>query len=163
MPEKSYWQLRQEQKYLAGEKKIDAYYKGLKRSFEQARRDIQSILFDFHMRYAEENQLTYAQAQRSLSKAEIGGLKEFISKVNKNMGKYNQELNNMSIRARITRYEALDKQIDALLQQLYSIDYQLQGEELLKDVYSDSYYQSWFNIDQYQGFHAEFAQINPRV
>lgn len=79
------------------------------------------------------------------------------------MGKYNQELNNMSIKARITRYQALEKQIDAILQQLYAVDYQYKGEEILKEVYSDSYYQTWFNIDQYHGFHQSFAQISAKT
>ena len=157
----SYWERRQEQKYLAGEKKINDYYKELEKSFEQAKREIQVVINDFYIRYARENQLSYAEAQRALSKTEIGDLKSFINKVNANMGKYDLELNNMSIKARITRYEALQKQIDALLQQLYSVDYQYDGEELLKDVYSDSYYRTWFNIDQYHGFHQEFAQVNP--
>ncbi|MHB8063521.1 MAG: minor capsid protein [Ruminiclostridium sp.] len=156
----SYWEKRQEQKYLAGEKKINDYYKGLEKSFEQAKKEIQIIINDFYMRYARENELTYVQAQRALNTAEIGDLKSFISKVNANMGEYNLELNNMSIKARITRYEALQKQIDATLQQLYSVEYQHKGEDLLKDVYLDSYYRTWFNIDQYKGFHAEFAQVS---
>lgn len=157
----SYWEKRQEQKYLAGEKKINDYYKELGTSFKQAKREIQIVINDFYMRYARENQLTYLEAQRALNKAEIGDLKSFINKVNVNMGKYNLELNNMSIKARITRYEALQKQIDALLQQLYSVDYQYKGEGVLKDVYSDSYYRTWYNIDVYNGFHSEFAQVNP--
>ncbi|HBI73624.1 MAG TPA: phage head morphogenesis protein [Lachnospiraceae bacterium] len=160
---KKYWQKRQEQKYLAGEKKIDDYYRGLKQSFEQSKKKIQDIINNFYWRYAEENQLSFASAQLKLSKTEIGDLQAFIAKAYENMGKYNQELNNMSIRARVTRYEALLKQIDAQLQQLYAIEYQFKGEELLKEVYSDSYYQNWFNIDQYHGFHQEFAQINAQT
>ncbi|HBB29327.1 MAG TPA: head morphogenesis protein, partial [Clostridiales bacterium] len=79
------------------------------------------------------------------------------------MNKYNQELNNASIKARITRYQALEKQIDAILQQLYAIEYQVKGEEMLKSVYSDSYYKTWFNVDVYNGFHAEFAQVNAKT
>lgn len=159
----SYWESRQEQKYLAGEKKIKKYYTELEKAFEQAKKEIQNVINNFYIRYARENKITYSEAQKNLSKAEIGELKKFIALVNENMGKYNQELNNMSIRARITRYQALEKQIDAILQQLYSIDYQYQGEELLKEVYSDSYYQTWFNVDQYHGFHQEFAQVNAQT
>lgn len=160
---KSYWEKRQEQKYLSGEKKVNEYYTGLKKSFEQAKREIQSVITNFYWRYAEENGLTYASAQLKLSKSEIGELQDYIDKVYENMGKYDQDLNNMSIRSRITRYEALEKQIDATLQQLYAIEYQHKGEELLKEVYSDSYYQTWFNIDQYNGFHQEFAQISAQT
>jgi SPP1 gp7 family putative phage head morphogenesis protein len=159
-PNKPYWQDRQEKKYLAGEKKIDQYYKDLEKSFEQAKREMQSVINDFYWRFAEENQLSFAGAQLKLSKTEIGDLQAFIDKAYENMGKYNLELNNMSIRARITRYEALQKQIDAQIQQLYAIEYQYKGEELLKEVHSDSYYRTWFNIDQYHGFHQEFAQIS---
>ena len=158
---KSYWEKRQERKYLAGEKKINDYYRGLKKSFEQAKKEIQSVINDFYWRYAEENQLSFASAQISLNKMELGELKDFIKKAYENMGKYNLELNNMSIRARITRYQALEKQIDAILQQLYAIEYEYKGKDLLKKVYEDSYYRTWFNIDQYRGFHQEFAQINP--
>lgn len=160
---KPYWQDRQEKKYLAGEKKVNDYYRDLKKSFEQSKRDIQSKINDFYWRYAEENQLSFASAQLKLSQAEIGELQDFIDLAMDNMGKYNLELNNMSIRARITRYEALEKQIDAQLQQLYAIEYQHKGEELLKEVYSDTYYRTWFNIDQYHGFHQEFAQISAKT
>lgn len=160
---KPYWQDRQEKKYLAGEKKISQYYKDLEKSFEQAKREIQTVINNFYWRYAEENQLSFAAAQIKLSKSEIGELQDFIGKAKENIGKYNQELNNMSIRARITRYEALQKQIDAQLQQLYAIEYQYKGEETLKEVYSDSYYQTWHNIDQYHGFHQEFAQISAQT
>ncbi|MDF2486734.1 MAG: phage head morphosis protein family [Herbinix sp.] len=162
-PNKKYWEERQEKKYLSGEKKINSYYKELEKSFEQANREIQSVINNFYWRYAEENQLSYASAQLKLSKAEIGDLQDFIDKAYENMGKYNLELNNMSIRARITRYEALQKQIDATLQQLYAIDYEHQVGNTLKDVYSDSYYRTWFNIDQYHGFHQEFAQVSAKT
>lgn len=161
---KTYWAKRQEQKYLSGEKKINDYYIGLKKSFEQAKKEIEKVIYDFVMRYGVENESpSYATALRKLNKTEIGDLQAFIDKVNENMGKYNLELNNMSIRSRITRYQALEKQIDAQLQQLYAIEYQHKGEELLKDIYSDSYYQTWFNLDQYFGFHAEYAQINAKA
>ncbi len=160
---KSYWEKRQEQIYLAGEKKLNAYYKELQKAFEQAKKEIQSVINDFYMRYAKENKVSYAEAQKLLSKIEIGELQDFIDLVNKNMGKYNIKLNNMFIKARITRYQALEKQIDAILQQLYAIEYEYKGKELLKEVYEDSYYRTWFNIDQYHGFHQEFAQINART
>ncbi|NLC68199.1 MAG: minor capsid protein [Clostridiaceae bacterium] len=160
---KSYWEKRQELTFLAGEKKVKAYYKGLQKAFEQAKREIQGVISDFYVRYAIENKVTFAEAQKLLDKAEIGELKDFIAKVQEHMGEYNLELNNMSIKARITRYQALEKQVDALLQRLYAIEYQLKGEEALKEVYSDSYYRTWFNIDQYHGFHQGFAQVNPRT
>ena len=158
-----YWEKRQVQNYLANEKTINDYYTGLKKSFEQSKKEALSAINDFYWRYAEENQITFASAQRALSKAEIGDLQDFLDKVSENMGKYNQELNNMSIKARITRYQALLTQTDAILQQLYGIEYQSKGSEQLKDIYSDSYYQTWYNIDQYHDFHQEFAQVSAQT
>lgn len=160
---KSYWEKRQELTYLAGEKKVSAYYRGLQKAFEQAKKEIQSVINDFYMRYAKENKVTYAEAQKLLNKAEIGELQEFIDLVNESLGEYNLKLTNMSIKARITRYQALEKQIDAILQRLYALEYEYKGKELLKEIYTDAYYRTWFNIDQYHGFHQEFAQINPRT
>jgi SPP1 gp7 family putative phage head morphogenesis protein len=160
---KSYWEKRQELTYLAGEKKVSAYYRGLQKAFEQAKKEIQSVINDFYMRYAKENKVSFAEAQKQLSRMELGELQEFIDLVSESMGKYNLKLTNMSIKARITRYQALEKQIDAVLQRLYAIEYELKGEDLLKEVYSDSYYRTWYNIDQYYGFHQEFAQVNPRT
>jgi SPP1 gp7 family putative phage head morphogenesis protein len=160
---KSYWEKRQELTALAGEKKINEYYKELQKAFEYSRREIRKVINDFYMRYARENKVSFADAQKQLSRMELGELQEFIDLVNESMGKYNLKLVNMSIKARITRYQALEKQIDAILQRLYALEYEYKGNELLKEVYTDAYYRTWFNIDQYHGFHKEFAQINPRT
>lgn len=157
----SYWEERQAERYLIGEKKINAYYKELEKSFNQARKEIHSVISNFYMRYADENGFSFTEAQKVLNKAEIGELKDFIAKVNKHMGEYNQELNNMSVKARITRYQAMEKQIDAILQQLYTLEYELKGEDVLKEVYAESYYRTWFSVDQFHGFHQEFALVVP--
>lgn len=161
--DKLYWQKRQEQKFLSGEKQVNAYYKELKKSFEQAKKEVQQVINEFYGKYAKENKVSWAAAHQMLSQEEIRGLNAFIALAKENMNKYNQELNNMSIRARITRYQALEKQIDAILQQLYAIEYQVKGEDLLKEVYSQSYYRTWYNIDVYSGFHQEFAQVNAKT
>lgn len=160
----SYWKTRQEQKFLAGERKVKAFHRGLVQSFEQAKREIKSVINDFYVKYQNENGIvSYADAQKLLSKVELGGLKDFIDKAYEHMGEYDLQLSNMSIKSRITRYQALEKQIDAILQQLYAIDYEFLGEEMLQDLYSDTYNRTWFNIDQYHGFHQEFSQIDPRM
>lgn len=160
---KEYWEKRQLKKYLSGEKQIIDYYKELRRSFEQSKQEIQSVINDFYWRYAEDNQVTYAAAQLRLSKTELGTLQSFIDKVNKSMGKYDLEVNNLSIKSRLTRYEALQIEIDAILQNLYAVEYEYKGIDKLKDVYSESYYRTWFNIDQYNGYHLNFAQINAKA
>ena len=144
-----YWKTRQEAMYKAGEMQVNQYYAKLEKAFNQTRRELQKTIESFYFEYAEENGLSYAAAQRQLSKAEIGNLRDFIDLAMENIGKHNQTVNNMSIKARITRYRALETQVDAMLRQLYAVDYQAAAEQTMKEVYKDTYYRTWYSIDQY--------------
>ncbi|MBQ6833560.1 MAG: minor capsid protein [Lachnospiraceae bacterium] len=157
----SYWQKRQEAMYRAGEMKVNKYFTRLEKAFKQTQRELQKAIEAFYFRYAEENGLTYAAAQQKLDKMELGELQDFIELSIKHIGEYNQEVNNLSIKARITRYQALEAQIDAMLRKLYAVDYQTEAEKTMQEVYEDTYYQTWYNIDQYHGFHSTFAQVDP--
>lgn len=158
-----YWEDRQKSMYRSGEMQVNQYYTKLEKAFNQTRRELQKTIEAFYWRYAEENGLSYASAQRQLSKAEVGSLRDFIGLAMENIGKHNQTVNNMSIKARITRYQALEAEIDAMLRQLYAVDYEAAAGQAMKAVYDDTYYRTWYNIDQYRGFHAAFAQVDPHA
>ena len=158
-----YWEKRQEEMYKAGEMQVNQYFTRLEKAFNQAKRELQKTIEAFYFRYAKENGLSYAEAQKRLNAAELGDLQDYIGLVMQNIGKYNQTVNNLSVKARVTRYQALEAQIDAILRQLYAVDYEAMAEQTMQEVYEESYYQTWYNIDQYQGFHSEFAQMEPRA
>lgn len=149
--------------YKAGEMRVNKYFTRLEKAFNQTRRELQKTIDAFYFRYAEENGLSFATAQKKLDAEELGELRDFIDLAMQNIGRYNQQVNNMSIKARITRYQALEAQVDAILRQLYAIDYEAETEKTMQEVYGDTYYRTWYNADQYHGFHAEFAQVNPTV
>lgn len=155
-----YWEKRQTDLYKVGEKRVNEYYRDLEKAFEQAKRDIRRVIDTFYGRYASENGISYAEAQRRLSKAEISDLQDFIDRVFATLGEKDTEVINRSIKARVTRYEALELQIDAILRRLYARDYEQAGTQMLHDLYEDSYYRTWWNIDSYHGFHSEFAGID---
>lgn len=159
----SYWEKRQEETYRAGEMTVNQYFKGLEKAFNQAKQELQKTVESFYWRYAEENGLTYAAAQKRLDKMELKGLRDFVDKAMKNIGKHNQDVNNMSIKARITRYQALEAQVDAILRELYAVDYQADAEEMMSGLYQEIYHRTWYDADRYRGFHAQFAQIEPRM
>ena len=159
----SYWERRQEETYKAGEMTVNQYFKGLEKSFNQAKQELQKTVESFYWRYAEENGLTYAAAQKRLDKMELKGLRDFVDKAMKNIGKYNQDVNNMSIKARMTRYQALEAQVDAILRELYAVDYQADAEAMMSGVYQETYHRTWYDADRYWGFHAQFSQIEPRT
>lgn len=158
-----YWQERQEAMYRAGEMKVNQYFTKLEKAFNQTRRELQKTIEAFYFRYAEENGLSFAAAQKKLDAEELGELQDFIDLAMANIGRYNQTVNNMSIKARITRYQALEAQVDAILRQLYAIDYEAGAEKTMQEIYEGTYYRTWYNIDQYHGFHAEFVQVSPTV
>ncbi len=158
-----YWQKRQEAMYKAGEMQVNQYFKRLEKAFNQTKRELQKTIEAFYFRYAEENGLSFAAAQKRLNAEELGELNDFIALAMDNIGKYNQQVNNMSLKARVTRYQALEMQVDAILRQLYAIDYQAESERTMQEVYEDIYYRTWYSIDQYHGFHQAFAQVEPRT
>lgn len=156
-----YWEKRQLETYKAGEMKVNQYFIKLEKAFNQTKRELQKTIESFYFRYAEENGLSYAAAQIQLNKEELGELQDFIDLSMKNIGRHSQTVNNLSMKARITRYQALEAQVDATLRQLYATGYQDAAEQMMQDVYRDSYYQTWYNIDTYRGFHSAFAQVDP--
>ena len=158
-----YWETRQAEMYQAGEMRVNQYFARLEKAFNQTKRELQKTIEAFYFRYAKENGLSYAEAQKRLDKEELGELKDFIALAMQNIGKYNQTVNNMSIKARITRYQALEAEVDAILRQLYAVDYEAMAEETMREVYEESYYHTWYNIDQYRGFHAAFSKVEPRT
>lgn len=160
--ETDYWKKRQEQLFLQGEKSIKEYYKELKKAFTIAQNEIKLQLFEFYSQYAKENGVSFVEAQKRLSQTELKGLQEYIERVQQTMGTYDLTLSNMSIKARVTRLEALQMQIDAILQELYATSYEQKGKEVLTNIYEDNYNQLWYHSDRYLGIHQEFAHINPR-
>lgn len=162
MNNRKYWEERQASNYISGEKEILSFYKELEKAFIQAKREIESVINDFYIRYADNNGVSYTKAQKLLEKQEIGELKDYIKQVYASMGTRDVNVINKSIKARITRYEALEKQIQSILDNLYDIQYKDGGINKLKEVYENSYYNTLYNIDIYNGFHKEFAQVNVR-
>lgn len=163
MNNRQYWEERQSLNYISGEKEIVSFYKELEKAFIQAKREIESVINDFYIRYADNNGVSYAKAQKLLEKQEIGELKDYIKQVYASMGTRDVNVINKSIKSRITRYEALEKQIQSILDNLYDIQYKDSGINKLKEVYENSYYNTWYNIDVYNGFHKEFAQVDVRT
>lgn len=160
MSNQKYWEERQALNYSNNEKEIIKFHKELKDSFEQSKKEIQKVINEFYVRYADNNGLSFTKAQELLSKEEIGELKDFINQVYATMGTKDINVINKSIKARVTRYEALQKQLEAIINVLYEIDYKDNGIEKFKEIYQNSYYNTLYNIDIFNGFHSEFSIVD---
>ena len=98
-----------------------------------------------------------------LTRRKSGELREFIDLSMKNIGKYNQTVNNMSIKGPHHAVSGAGsgggRPASADVRSTVSGC----GGEMMQEVYAESYYRIWYNIDQYRGFHAAFAQIDPHA
>lgn len=162
MNNQRYWEERQALNYRKNEKSIIAFHKELVSSFEKAKKEIQKVINEFYIKYADNNGMSYSKAQELLPKEEIGELKDYITQVYATMGTKDINVINKSIRARVTRYEALQKQIEAIIDVLYEVDYKESGIEKFKEIYKNSYYNTLYNIDIFNGFHTEFSILDIR-
>ena len=81
-----YWQERQEAMYKAGEMRVNKYFTRLEKAFNQTRRELQKTIDAFYFRYAEENGLSFATAQKKLDAEELGELRDFIDLAMQNLG-----------------------------------------------------------------------------
>ncbi|OCN00753.1 hypothetical protein A7X67_08235 [Clostridium sp. W14A] len=156
----SYWEQRAADSIGRMEKSVNGQIPDLVDAFEQARRDINDTVFRFYARYAKNNKITLDEAQKALSLAELrdfrGDLKEFEKLAKKSIGTFSLEVDNLSVKARVTRYEALLTQCDAVLQKLYQ-EQKKQIEGVAADVYTSEYYHRLFEIEQYTGFKFNYS------
>lgn len=156
----SYFEDRQIELYKASEQDIGIFQSKLDKAFRYAKNDIQNTINSFYLKYANAEGISYAQSQKILDKTELGELKDFIEKSLVSSGKYSEEVLRLSLKSRITRYKALEEQINLILSNLYSKDYEKGAKEVLGNIYDESYKKSLFNISQYKGYQASFSTIN---
>ena len=92
--------------------------------YEQAvRQALPEMLNAFYGRYAKNNEITLAQAKQLLSRKELaefkGNLAEYEKLARQSIGTFHLEVENISMKIRLNRLEALLMQVDATLQELY--------------------------------------------
>lgn len=157
----SYFEERNIELYLKNEQTVAQYYYKLEKAFIRSKNEIQRTIESFYTRYAKENGLSYYESQMVINSAEIMELREFIEHSLNNIdNKYSKSLELASLRHRISRYEALQMQIDAMLTSLYSKDYEEASIDKLKHIYTNTYEMGRFNIDKLRGYGKAFSTID---
>ena len=157
----SYWEQRAIDSIGRMESAVNGQIPDLVKAFEQARKDLNDKVFYFFTRYAKNNKITLDEAQKALSLSELrdfrGGLAEFERLAKDSIGTFNLQVDNLSVKARVTRYEALLAQCDGVLQKLYQ-EQKKQMEGKAADIYTSEYYHRLFDIEQYTGFKFPYSQ-----
>ena len=161
-----YWRKRSEDRFKAAERTVEAQQEDLTRFFDDALKATQTIVRDFWARYAKDNKISYSEAQQLLNFEELkefkGDLKAFEQLAKSSIGTFNLELENLSTKSRITRYQALETQLKAVMENLTG-----KTEKMIQDtagkVCEDSFYKTLFDVDQYRGFHEDFVGLDENL
>lgn len=133
------------------------------KAFELAKQGVEAEVQSFYGRYAEHNRVTLEQAQKALSPKELHNfrdrLKDYERLAKRAIGTFDLQVDNLSTRARITRLQALELDIDAILQELYQR--QRDGiEGAVGRLYTDQYYRAQFDLSKASGCLFNFAKVD---
>ena len=112
--------------------------------------------------------MSYEEATKVLNSKERRefqtNLKQFIYLAERNEdNRFKQYLNNISNRVRITRYQALMTEIQSQIEELFGSEnagYQPQTYDLLSNTYTDSYYNTLYDLQTGTGIGRGFAILN---
>lgn len=160
-----YWKQRNENMFLAGEKKGLKLAEDLKTNYEQTIKRLTAELYIFYNEYANEGNLSLQDAKKLLTKNELKTfhkqLNEYIKYAKENQ--FNDKLTNiklLKLKVRISRLEALKAQIEFELSKLANkTDDKLTN--YLEEIYQDAYYKTIFNIEKNIGYRIDFVRLNP--
>lgn len=164
MKNKEYWEKRSEQIASKQFKKTDEYVNSMIKEYEKAKISIERDIEVFYQRFAIENKVDMSEAKKLLGGRELSEFKmtleEFTSKAKNNTnGIWEQELNNVSYKVRISRLEALQTQIQHQVEMI--INSQLEGmNRLLSDIYEDTYYRNIYEFQKGLGIGVNFAKLD---
>ncbi|ETT55199.1 hypothetical protein BSK66_31230 [Paenibacillus odorifer] len=168
MKSEAYWAKRME---LLNESLLDKgvpFTKAMNKEYRKAQISIQTDVNNFYQRFADNNGIVSLSAAKQVLKA--GELKEFKWTVEDYIarGKENaidqrwmKELENASIRVRVTRLESIQLQMKQHVEEL-SVKRLSGTTELLGNVYKDGYYRSIFELEKGIGIGASFSKVDKR-
>lgn len=165
MNNKQYWIDRENQKLNKGIKDTNKLAKELERHYKLANKEIEKEINNLFEKYAKDNQLTYAEATKYLTGDEFKvwrtDIKGYLKMIEDNP-EVLLELNTLAMKSRITRWEALQYEIDKILNELTQTVTE-STTELLTDTLKDNYNRNVFNISKKAGYVANFSGIDNKT
>lgn len=158
----TYWENRAMESVGRWENAVNQKTREMAQAFEEAKKAIEGEIYSFYGRYAKNNQITMEEAKKALSRKELaefkGTLAEYEQLARNSIGTFNLEVENLSMKARLTRLDALLLQIDGELQRLYQ---QLREDiaETAEKVLIEEYYHTQYNLSVEAGRLLTFSKI----
>lgn len=163
-----YWSKRMDVLNESQLSKGEDYIKKLNQEYDKAMASIQKDINVFYQRFAINNEVSLAEARQMLKAGELKEFKwsveEYIKKGRENAvdQRWMKELENASIKVRMSRLEALQTQMRQQVEML-AASKQRGITDLLGDkIYKDNYYRSIFELQKGAGFGSSFAKLDSR-
>ena len=136
------------------------YYESLDRQYREAEKRIESQISVWYQRFANNNNITLADARKFLTSSE---LEEYIKHGTENAisQEWMRELENASAKVHISRLESLKLQLQQEVEVLYGN--QVDGiDRLAREIYTEGYYHTAFEVQR--GFNVgwDFQSLDTR-
>ncbi|MFB0840970.1 minor capsid protein [Paenibacillus oleatilyticus] len=167
MKSEAYWSKRFEALSEAQLNKGEKYIETLNREYAKATAEIQKDIEVFYQRFAKNNEVSYAEARQMLTAGQLKEFRwtvqEYIQKGRENAvdQRWMKELENASIKVRVSRLEALQTQMRAKVEML-AAKRQTGTQDVLGGIYKDGYYRSVFELQKGAGVGTSFAKLDSR-
>lgn len=157
-----YWEERAKRSVERYEQAVRQAIPEMLKAFEQAKKEIVAEMYAFYGRYAKNNEITLAQAKQLLSRKELaefkGNLAEYEKLARQSIGTFHLEVENISMKIRLNRLEALLMQVDATLQELYQKQQKV-IQETTERVTLEEYYHSQYDLSVSTGRVLKFSKV----
>lgn len=167
MKNSDYWKKRFEQLEQSQNQKGIECFADIEKQYRKAQRQIEAQIRSWYQRFADNNQISLADARRMLTNKELEELKwdvhEYIRYGEENAinGTWMKQLENASARYHISRLEEIQLQMQQSLEvmfgnQLDSID------STMRDIYRSGYYQTAFEVQKGVGVGWDFTTLDEK-
>lgn len=163
-----YWKKRFEFLEQVEHTKTKEYIADLERIYGTAISNCEAEISKWYQRIVDNNSITYIEAKKLLDKNELKEFKwtveEYIrhGKENAVSGQWIKELENASAKVHISRLKAMEIQMRQQAELVAAKE--AEGmENLLKDIFEDSYYRSVFEFQKGFGIGSTFAKLDDKT
>lgn len=134
------------------------------REYERILHELDKEISIFYARYAANESVSMADARRLLRDAELEdfrmSLDEFRDKAL--AGGFDKELEEVYLRSRISRLQALQTQVELRMMELFSSQRDVLRDHL-QERYTDTYYRTVYAVSQQMNVASTFARIDPQT
>ena len=134
------------------------------REYERILHELDKEISIFYARYAENESISMADARKLLRDAELEDFRMSLDEFRDRAiaGGFDKELEEVYLRSRISRLQALQTQVELRMMELFQSQRDVLRDHL-QDRYTDTYYRTVYAVSQQADVASTFARIDPQT